>query len=102
MQFTSFWSPALLILAGKTGELTKQHLLGRTTIANMKQELAINIHRWALDALKREQKREHSVVARENVLGSHLGELIEPLVEVLSRLTIRLGAEELEEAMSIA
>ena len=98
MQFTSFWSPALLILAGKTGELKKQHLLGRTTIANMKQELAINIHRWALDVLK----SEHSALAREIPLRSHSGELIEALVEVLSRLTIRLGSEELEEAMSLA
>lgn len=98
MQFTSFWSPALLILAGKTGELMKQNLLGRTTIANMKQDLAINIHRWALDALK----SEHSVLPRENALASPLGVLIEPLVEVLSRLTIRMGSEELGDAMSIA
>ena len=55
MQFNSFWSPALLILAGKIGKLKEQHLLDRTQIANMNGELAINIHRWAMDALKREQ-----------------------------------------------
>ena len=98
MQFNSFWSPALLILAGKIDRLKEQHLLDRTRIANMKGNLAINIHRWALDALKREQ----SVLTREIPLGSHLGELLEALIEVLSRLTIKIGSVELQDAMSVA
>ena len=98
MQFNSFWSPALLILAGKTGELKEQHLLDRTRIANMKGDLARNIHRWAMDALKREQ----SGLTPSIPPGSHSGELLEALIEVLSGLTIKIGAEELREAMSLA
>ena len=98
MQFNSFWSPALLILAGKTGELKEQHLLDRTRIANMKGELAANIHRWAMDALK----RERSGLTPSIPPGSHSGELLEALIEVLSGLTIKIGAEELREAMSLA
>ena len=98
MQFNSFWSPALLILAGKIDRLKEQHLLDRTRIANMKGNLAINIHQWALDALKREQ----SVLTREIPLGSHLGKLLEALIEVLFRLTIKIGSVELQDAMSVA
>ena len=98
MQFNSFWSPALLILAGKIDKLKEQHLLDRTKIANMKGELALNIHQWAMEALK----REHSALTSSIPLGSHLGELLEALIEVLSRLTIKVRPEELREAMSAA
>ena len=98
MQFNSFWSPALLILAGKIDKLKEQHLLDRTKIANMKGELALNIHQWAMEALKREQ----SVLTASIPLGSHLGKLLEALIEVLSRLTIKVRPEELREAMSAA
>ena len=98
MQFNSFWSPALLILAEKIDKLKEQHLLDRTKIANMKGELALNIHQWAMEALKREQ----SVLTASIPLGSHLGKLLEALIEVLSRLTIKVRPEELREAMSAA
>ena len=98
MQFNSFWSPALLILAGKIDDLKKRHLLDRARIADMKGELATNIHRWAMDALK----RERSGLTPSIPPGSHSGELIEALIEVLSRLTIKIGPEELGEAMSLA
>ena len=98
MQFNSFWSPALLILAGKIDRLKEQHLLDRTQIANMKGELALNIHQWALEALK----RELSALTSSVPLGSHLGKLLEALIEVLSRLTIKVRPEELREAMSAA
>ena len=81
MQFNSFWSPALLILAGKIDELKEQHLLDRTRIADMKGELATNIHRWAMDALK----RERSGLTPSIPPGPHSGELLEALIEVLSR-----------------
>ena len=97
-QFNSFWSPALLILAGKIDELKEQHLLDRTRIADMKGELAGNIHRWAIDALKREQ----SGLTPSIPPGSHSGELFEALIEVLSRLTIKIGPEEIRDAMSLA
>ena len=98
MQFNSFWSPALLILAGKIDELKEHHLLDRTRIADMKGELATNIHRWAMDALK----RERSGLTPSIPPGPHSGELLEALIEVLSRLTIKIGPEELGEAMSLA
>ncbi len=97
-QFNSFWSPALLILAGKIDELKRRHLLDRTRIANMKRELATNIHRWAMDALK----REWSEMTPNIPTGSHSGELLDGLIEVLSRLTIKIGPEELGEAMLLA
>lgn len=96
MQFNNFWSPALLILAGKISRLKEQHLLDRTKIAYMKGELALNIHQWAMEALKNEQ----SLLTENIPLGSHLGKLFEALIEVLSRLTIKVTPAVLREAMA--
>ena len=98
VQFNSFWSPALLIVAGKIDKLIEQNLLDRTQVANMKPDVAANIHRWAMDAVKREQ----AVLAERVALGSHLGELLNAIIEVLSRLTIRLGFEEIQDAFVVA
>ena len=100
--FTSFWSPALLIRAGKAADL--KTFLKRPQIANINADLAKNIHRsmgdgrWAMDALKREQVNITDHVPRMSSLGA----LLQVLFEVLSRLTIRLDTDELDEAFSIA
>ena len=64
----------------------------------MNEELAKNIHRWAMDALRREQAQ----LADSVPPMSFLGQLIDALVEVLSRLTVKLNSKELDEAFSVA
>ena len=64
----------------------------------MKDELVRNIHQWALDALKREQ-----ALHKDDVLPmSSRGAVLEVLIEVLSRLTVRLDPEALQKAFSVA
>ena len=96
--YNSFWSPALLVVGADIKNLTEENLLNRAQIASINGELATDIHQWAIGALKREQ----SVLPQEISLGSHLEKLLETLIEVLSRLTIKLGSEELQKAMSVA
>lgn len=96
--FTSFWSPALLIRAGKADELKKKSFLDRPQVATMKHELVRNIHQWALDALKREQALHIGDVLPMSPRGA----LLEVLIEVLSRLTVRLDPETLQDAFSVA
>ena len=96
--FTSFWSPALLIRAGRADDLREKNFLDRPQVANMNDNLARNIHRWAMEALKREQ----AVLTGNISSTSFLGELLEVLIVVLSRLTVRLNAETLQEAFSVA
>ena len=96
--FTSFWSPALLVRAGKADEMKKRSFLDRPRVATMNRDLARNIHEWAMDALKREQVQLADSIPPMSLLGR----LIESLVEVLSRLAVRLDSEELREAFSVA
>ena len=96
--FTNFWSPALLIRAGKARELTKHGLMSRTQIASMKPDIAKSLNNWVIGALKRELLSPSSQIT----IGSTQESLLEALTEVLSRLTVKLEAVELQEAFSLA
>ena len=96
--FTNFWSPALLIRAGKVKELKKHGLMSRTQVASMNLDIAKGLNKWATGALKRELLSLGSQIT----IGSTQESLLETLTEVLSRLTIKLEAAELQEAFSLA
>ena len=96
--FTSFWSPALLIRAGKKGDLTKHDFMNRAQIATMKPDLARSLNKWAMEALK----REISSVSGKIVRASAQESLLEVLPEVLSRLAFKLESADLQEAFSSA
>ena len=91
VSLTNFWSPALLIRAGKTGDL-KRHFMDRTQVATMTCSLARRLTEWTIEALVRQ---------RTTIDSSSLS-LVEALVEVLSRLTIRMQSSELQRAFEIA
>ena len=96
--FTSFWSPALLIRAGKKDDLTKHDFMNRAQIATMKPDLARSLNKWAMEALKREILSLSGNIARVSAQES----LLEVLPEVLSRLAFKLESADLQEAFSSA
>ncbi len=96
--FIPFWSPALLIRAGKRDDLTKHGFMDRTQVATMKPDLARSLNKWAMDALKRELRSLRGNVARASAQEA----LLEVLPEVLSRLAFKLESADLQEAFSLA
>lgn len=96
--FTGFWSPALLIRAGKKDDLTKHGFMGRAQVATMKPDLARSLNKWAMEALKRELSSLSGNIARVSAQES----LLDVLPEVLSRLAFRLESADLQEAFSLA
>ena len=96
--FTGFWSPALLIRAGKRNDLTKHDFMNRVQVAAMKPDLARSLNKWAMQALKREISSMSGNVTSESAQKS----LLEVLPEVLSRLAFKLESADLQEAFSVA
>ena len=96
--FTSFWSPALLIRAGKKDYLTKHDFMNRAQIATMKPDLARSLNKWVMAALQRELSSLSGNIARPSAQES----LLEVLPEVLSRLAFKLESADLQEAFSSA
>ena len=96
--FTGFWSPALLIRAGKRDDLTKHGFMDRAQVGAMDPSLAKNLNKWAMDALKHELSSLSGNIARVSAQEA----LLEVLPEVLSRLAFKLESADLQEAFSLA
>ena len=96
--FVKFWSPTLLIRAGRVKEFSKHELLTRTRIAYMEEGLAKRLNQWALNALG----RENSNISGSIPFQSPQTSLMEVLIEFLSRLTIKLETEGLDESFALA
>ena len=96
--FTGFWSPALLIRAGKRDDLTKYGFMDRAQVGVMDPSLAKNLNKWAMDALKHELSSLSGNIARVSAQEA----LLEVLPEVLSRLAFKLESADLQEAFSLA
>ena len=94
--FTDFWGPALLVRAGKVDDL--KNFMECTQVATMEPALAKRLNSWVLDALQ----REFSALSGTIEWMSAQQALLEALVEVLSRLTLKLESAELQEAFSLA
>ena len=89
-----FWSPLLLLLAGKTRAFAEHMSMSRTRMADMDDDRASKLYRWAMDALNREM----SYVTDQIPFMSHHTSLIESLIELLSRLALKSNANELDES----
>ena len=98
VSLTRFWSPALLIRAGKTEDLKKRRFMDRTQVATMTPELSRRLTRWAIEALERQLPFAGS--SRTAIDTSSLS-LVDSLVEVLSRLTVRMQSATLQRAFEI-
>ena len=96
--FVEFWSPTLLIRAGKVKDFRDHELLTRTKIGYMEEGLAKRMHNWAMNALVREVSNIGSTIPFQSPDTS----LLEVLIEFLSRMTLRLETEDLEESFEIA
>ena len=98
LPFADFWSPSLLIRAGKVKEFKELDPTNRTKIASMDPDDAKTIHEWAIEALKREFSSLGGPIAFQSAQTS----LLEVLIEAVSRLTLKLESEELHEAFCLA
>lgn len=92
--FTGFWSPAILIRAGKVKELIEHGFMDRTQVAAMEPIVAKRLYAWALKALERELATLHGPIAMDSAL--------EVLPEVLSRLAFKVGTAELQRTFPLA
>ena len=96
--FVEFWSPTLLIRAGKVKDFRDHELLTRTKIGYMEEGLAKRMHNWAMNALVREVSNIGNPIPFQSPDTS----LLEVLIEFLSRMTLRLETEDLDESFGIA
>ena len=96
--FIDFWSPILLVIAGKKRELTEHGFMSRTQVACMHSDVARSWSKWAVGALTRVMTSLNDSIAKFSVQASLLG----GLVEVLSRLAFKLESVDLQESFSLA
>ncbi len=90
--FIGYWSPAILVRAGKIKDLKKDRFLSRIGIVAMQEEGVKQLHQWAYNALKRELQ----TLSGRIDFGSSQESLLEILPELLSRLAFRLNQDGLE------
>lgn len=95
--FIGFWSPTLLIRAGKLEKL-KETFLSRAQIAVMDKDLATSLFDWCLNALRNEIPRTSESVA----IGSMQERLLDLLPEVISRIAFRVGTDRLKRMFPLA
>jgi hypothetical protein len=96
--FIGFWSPALLIRAGKLDDLTKDDFLNRTQVAAMDPALARRLYVWCKQILERELASLTGLIPMYSAKESAL----EVLPEVLSRLAFKVDAAELRRTFPLA
>jgi hypothetical protein len=95
--FILFWSPALLIRAGKVDDLQKGELLDRSQVATMDSDLATRLYSWSLQIFQRELTRLTGHIAFDSAQEA----LLEALPEVLSRLAFKVSNEELKRTFPL-
>lgn len=89
--FIDFWSPALLIRAESLANLSKEdQFLSRPCLAQMKEELVPKLFDWCIRIWDREAKN----VSIERPCPAD--QLLCSLVEVISRLSVRLDQSQLQ------
>ena len=102
LPFKGTYSPSCLIShlvrAGKVKELKEHGSMSRTRVASMEPNQARRLNAWAMEALKRELLSLGGPVAFQSAQES----LLETLVEVVSRLTLKLESEDLHESFCLA
>ncbi len=96
--FIGYWSPAILVRAGKAKELKNYDFMSRTGVAVMQPEIAQRLHKWGIEALA----RELSVLSGRIEMGSAQESLLEILPELLSRLSFRVDAAAVEQSFQLA
>ena len=96
-QFITFWSPALLIRAGRAADLSKGDFLTRTRVAAMEDQLARRLYSWSLQIFR----RELDVVTEPIQMHSWQEGILEALPEVLSRLAFKVDAEHLRQTFPL-
>jgi len=90
--FTGFWSPALMVRARQIKQLTDNpEILSRTQIAMMDGDMAVRIHKWAIDIFE-EQVNRYYQSTHQQILRD---KLVLGIPELLSRLSFKLPDTEL-------
>ena len=95
---SDFWSTMLLVRAGNTRAVREGDIANRAQIANMSPDLVRSLNSWAMNALSRELPSLGGPIPMQSAQVS----LLETLIEFLSRLTLRLGRDERQDAFHMA
>ena len=95
---SDFWSTMLLVRAGNTRAVREGDIANRAQIANMSPDLVRSLNSWAMNALSRELSSLGGPIPMQSAQVS----LLETLIEFLSRLTLRLGQDERQDAFHMA
>ena len=95
---SDFWSTMLLVRAGNTKAVKEGDIANRAQIANMDPDLVRSLNSWAMNALSRELSSLGGPIPMQSAQVS----LLETLIEFLSRLTLRLGRDERQDAFHMA
>lgn len=97
--FLGFWTPAILVRAGKVDTITKDSsILSRARIGLMDAELALRLHNWCLTILEREGSSLNSPIrhqsSKEVVLGA--------LPELISIFAFKIPEADLRKSFAVA
>ena len=95
---SDFWSTMLLVRAGNTKAVLEDDIASRAQIASMNPGLVQRLNIWAASALSRELPSLGGPLPMQSGQVSTL----ETLIEFLSRLTLRLEKEDLQDAFRMA
>src|SRR5206468_7382749 len=90
LPFIGFWSPALLIRAGKHTDVKQDDFLSRTQVAAMDPALAKRLYSWCLQILEREIAGVTPHIAMDSARES----ILAVLSEVLSRLAFKVDSDD--------
>ena len=96
--FANYWSPMLVIRAGNIRAFQESDFMSRTRIASIDSDLAHSLNKWAISVLKREPFSPPAPTLMQSIQE----QLLESLIEFLSRLTLKLKPLDLQEAFYIA
>ena len=95
---SSFLSPMILIRAGNVKEIADANFMSRAQIASMDSDLAYRLNSWAMKALHNELPSLRNMIRMDSKQAS----LLETLIEFMSRLTIKIGNNDLQDAFNMA
>lgn len=95
---SEFWSIMLLVRAGNTRAVREDAIANRAQIATMNSDLVLRLNNWAVNGLSRELPSLSGPIPMQSAQEN----LLETLIEFLSRLTLKLERDELQDAFNLA
>lgn len=96
--FCDYWSPCVLVRAGRLKDFDEKKHLSRVQVAGLSQKQAERMADWALLVIA----RELPYLGQKNTLLPHQHLVLSGLPEIISRLSMWLNDERLEKSFGLA